>query len=68
MKQERIDRISELTRISRRRELTSEEQAERKVLREEYIASVRMSLEGHLDNTYVMDQKGNKEKLKKKEK
>ena len=33
------DRISELTRISRERELTAEEQTERQALREEYLAS-----------------------------
>ena len=32
-----MDRISELTRIARERELTPDEQAERKALREEYI-------------------------------
>ena len=31
-----MDRISELTRIARERELTPDEQAERKALREEY--------------------------------
>lgn len=67
MKQEKIDRISELTRISRQRELTPQEQAERKALREEYIAAIRMRLEGHLDNTYLMDDEGNEVKLKKKE-
>ena len=33
MEQEKKDRISELTRISRERELTAEEQAERQALR-----------------------------------
>ena len=36
-----MDRISELTRIARERELTPDEQAERKALREEYIADWR---------------------------
>ena len=67
MEQERIDRISELTRISRERELTTEEKAERAELRNEYIASVRMSLEANLENTYVVDEKGNKTKLGKKD-
>ena len=38
-----MDRISELTRIARERELTPDEQAERKALREEYIADWRRS-------------------------
>ena len=63
MEQSRIDRISELTRISRARALTPQEQAERQALRAEYVASVKASLTGHLDNTYYVDEKGNKVKL-----
>lgn len=43
MTQEKMDRISELTRIARERDLTPDEQAERKALREEYIADWRRS-------------------------
>ena len=60
------DRISELTRISRERELTAEEQTERQALREEYLASWRESVVGTLENTYLLDEKGNKTKLPKK--
>ena len=38
-----MDRISELTRIARERDLTPEEQAERTALREEYLADWRRS-------------------------
>ena len=38
MIKEKMDRISELTRISRERELTEEEKIERQALREEYLA------------------------------
>ncbi len=62
------DRISELTRISRERELTAEEQTERQALREEYLASWRESVVGTLENTYLVDEKGNKTKLPKKKK
>ena len=41
MTQEKMDRISELTRISRERELTEEEKVERQALREEYLAEWR---------------------------
>lgn len=64
MKQEKIDRISELTRISRERELTDEEKAERQELRNEYIASYKASLIANLENTYIVDEKGNKTKVK----
>ena len=43
-----------------------EEQAEREVLRGEYRAAVRENLRAALDNTYIMDEKGNKRPLKKK--
>lgn len=66
MEQKRIDRISELTRISRERPLTEEELAERAELRREYIEAVKASLTGQLDNTYVVDEKGNKRRLGKK--
>ena len=67
MYQAKKDRISELTRISRQRELTAEEQAERQALREEYLQSWRESVIGTLDNTYLVDENGNKRKLPKKE-
>ena len=60
------DRISELTRISRERELTAEEQTERQALREEYLASWRESVVGTPENTYLVDENGNKTKLPKK--
>ena len=66
MEQKRIDRISELTRISRERVLTDEELAERAELRREYIEAVKASLAGQLENTYVVDEKGNKRPLSKK--
>ncbi len=66
MEQSRIDRISELTRLSRVRPLTEEELAERAALRAEYLAAIRGSLESQLDNTYIVDEKGNKKKVEKK--
>ena len=67
MDQAKKDRISELTRISRQRELTAEEQAERQAMREYYLQSWRESVIGTLDNTYLVDENGNKRKLPKKE-
>ena len=67
MKQEKIDRINELARLAKERELTEAEQTERAALRREYIDSVKASLVGHLDNTYLVDEKGNKTKLQKKQ-
>ena len=60
------DRISELTRIARERDLTPEEQAERKALREEYIADWRRSTIDVLENTYIDHGDGRITKLPKK--
>lgn len=58
MKQEKIDRISELTRISRTRELTPQEQKERQLLREEYLQAIRKNMKDLLDNTTIVRQDG----------
>lgn len=67
MKQERIDRINALARKAKAEGLTAEEIAERDELRKEYIAAVKASLMGHLDNTYLVDEKGNKRPLPRKD-
>ena len=64
MEQKKIDRISELTRISRERELTADELKERAALRREYIDAYKSSLTGILDNTYIQEPDGTKHKLK----
>ena len=67
MDQKQIDRINELARKAKTLEgLTEAEAAERAVLRRAYIDSAVGNLKGHLDNTYYVDEQGNKEKLKKK--
>lgn len=66
MDQKKIDRINELARASKVRELTDEEKAEQKALREEYIIAYRASLRGILDNTVIQRPDGSKEALKKK--
>ena len=67
MERKKIDRINELARRVKAGEtLTAEELAERDALRREYIDSVKASLTGHLDNTYLVDPDGTKRKLGKK--
>ena len=69
MLEEKIQRINELARKSKTPEgLTEEEKAEQKQLRQEYLAEWRQGVAQVLDNTYVMDEKGNKRKLEKKDK
>ena len=46
MEKQKIDRINELGRLMKVRELTESEKAEQKALREEYMAEVRAALRG----------------------
>ena len=64
MKKEDIDRINELARPAKTVGLTPEENEERAVLRRAYIDSVVGDLRQQLDNTYIVDSKGNKRKLR----
>ena len=66
MEQIKIDRINELAKLAKQRELTAEEAAERAVLRKEFLADFKKNLTDTLDNTYIVDEKGNKVKLEKK--
>ena len=61
-----IARINELAKKAKTVGLTEEELVERDKLRRIYIDSVKQNLIGQLDNTYIVDQKGNKTPLKKK--
>ena len=44
MEKSKIDRINELARLMKTRELTEDEKKEQKLLREEYIKEVRAAL------------------------
>lgn len=67
MEQKKIDRINELARKAKTGTLTEAEQAERAALRREYIDAVTGSLKSQLEHTYLVDEKGRKTKLRKKE-
>lgn len=68
MDQKKIDRINQLARrVKAGESLTPAELAERDALRREYIDSVKASLVGHLDNTYIMAPDGTKRKLPRKQ-
>lgn len=68
MEQYKIDRINAYARRVKAGDvLTAEELADRDALRKEYIASVVGDLTTQLDHTWVVDEKGNKRKLHRKE-
>ena len=66
MEQSKLDRINELARLARERELTEEELSERDALRKAYIAEWRQGAIAVLENTYIVTPDGKKHKLKKK--
>ncbi len=68
MIKEKLDRINELAHLAKERDLTAEELAERDLLRKEYIAEWRLGAQQVLENTYLVDEHGNKRPLPKKKK
>ncbi len=66
MTKEKINRINELAKKSKTAGLTEEEKEEQAVLRREYIDSFKASLVSQLENTYIVDEKGNRKKVEKK--
>lgn len=66
MEKAKIERINFLAAKSRNEGLTDEEKKEQRQLRDEYRADFRRNLTAQLDNTYIVDENGNRTKLKKK--
>lgn len=66
MEQSKLDRINELARLSKTRELTNAEKSEQKQLRDEYIRLVHNNLRGQLQNIRIVEKDGSITSLKKK--
>ena len=58
-----IARINELAKKAKTEGLNQEELADRDKLRRIYIDSVKASLVGHLENTYIVQPDGTKKKV-----
>ncbi len=63
MDQKNIQRINELARKAKAEGLTQAELTEQDALRKEYVAAVRANLQAQLDNTWLVDEAGNKRPL-----
>lgn len=63
MDQKKIDRINVLARKSRAEGLTDAEKKEQLALRQAYVTAFRQSLTNQLDNTWIVDEQGNKRRL-----
>lgn len=61
-----IKRINELAKKAKEEGLNEEETAERDKLRRIYIDSVKASLVGNLENTYIVQPDGTKKKVTRK--
>ena len=67
MENSKLQRINELARINKERELTAEETAERDALRKEYLDEWRKGAIEVLENTYIQTPDGKKHKLQRKD-
>ena len=68
MERSKLDRINELARLAKERELTPEELSERDTLRREYVAEWRRGAAQVLEHPYIQTPDGKKHKLQKREK
>ncbi len=66
MEKEKVARINELAHLSKERTLTDAEKAEQAALRAEYVAEIRASFGGMLQNTVIERPDGTREHLPKK--
>lgn len=67
MENSKLQRINELARLKKERELTAEELAERDALRREYLDEWRKGAIEVLESTYVQTPDGKKHKLRRKD-
>lgn len=58
-----IQRINQLAKKSREEGLSEQEKQEQAQLRAKYIAAFRQGMMNTLNQVYIVDEKGNKEKL-----
>ena len=65
MTQELLERINFLAKKSKVEGLTEVEKQEQQALRAQYIKEFRQGVKNTLENTYIMDEQGNKRKLEK---
>ncbi len=66
MEREKVARINELARLQKERTLTDAEKTEQAALRAEYVAEIRASFGGMLQNTVIERPDGTREHLPKK--
>ena len=68
MERKQIDRINELARIAKERQLTKEEADERAALRRQYLDEFRANTQSVLDSVVIQTPDGKRHKLQRKDK
>lgn len=63
MEKKKLDRLSELTAISRQRDLTDTESSEREALRAEYRQAALVNFTNTLEHTTIVEPDGSKIKV-----
>lgn len=66
MEQKKLDRINELAKASKVRELTQEEKEEQTRLRKEYVTLFHNNLRGQLENIRIVEPDGSVHAIKEK--
>ncbi len=64
MEQSKLDRINELARLSKTRELTADEKEEQQRLRKEYVMLVHNNLRGQLESLKIQNPDGSVVRVK----
>lgn len=59
LSKDKLNRINELARKSKKEGLSEKEKSEQKTLREEYLKNVRKSFKNQLKTTTIIDPRGN---------
>ena len=67
MEDTKTKRINQLAKKSREQGLTPEEKQEQQTLRQEYIHAFRQSMIAQLDSLVIVDEKGNRRKVTKRQ-
>ena len=56
MNKDKINRINELAKLSKERELTEDERKEQQALRQEFLKAIRADVRGQLESIEFVDQ------------
>ncbi|HFI0462890.1 TPA: DUF896 domain-containing protein [Streptococcus suis] len=59
LSKEKLERINQLAKLSKERNLYKEELEEQKALREEYLFNLRKGFKNHIEGLKIVDEEGN---------